>query len=63
MFWVGDGKQLYLPASSAHLEQESVIRDGAAGSLETVLAASLPYSGHPGLLREKMCHVLKGTSH
>ena len=39
------------------------VRDGAAGSLVTVLAASLPFSGHPGLLREKMCHVLKGTSH
>lgn len=56
------GRQLYLPESSVRSEQEWIIRDGAAGSLVTVLAASLPFSGHQGLLKRKACHVLEGTS-
>ena len=59
----GEGRQLYLPESSVPLEQEWVIREGTAESLVTVLTASLPFSGHPGLLRGKTCPVLKGMSH
>ena len=59
----GEGRQLYLPESSVPLEQEWVIRDGTAESLVTVLTASLPFSGHPGLLRGKTCPVSKGMSH
>lgn len=56
------GRQLCLPESSVRSEQEWIIRDGAAGSLVTVPAASLPFSGHQGLLERKACHVLEGTS-